>query len=451
MKIIIASSPFAGHVNPMFSLGRLLAEEGHEIAGLSTSAMRGRIEASGATFYPFPKYGDRDYGDLAALFPEYAAVPPGLEMSRFFLERVFIDAIPAQSEGLKNLLQIFPADVVLTDNFFLGALPKLLEPRAERPPIVCCGTMFLHLRRDDGAPNFAGLLPAKNRDDFDAYAAIAQEHEQKLYAPVRRYLNECLRRLGSGPLTMDAHEAVILLPEAYLQLTVSAFEFPRSDLPRSVHFVGALPIIPKQAPLPGWAHELDGGRKVVLATQGTVSNHDFSQLIVPTLEGLANDDDLLVVVTTGGRPVEAIGRPLPPNARVASYLPFEWLLPKVDVLVTNGGYGTVNQALSFGIPVVTAGLSEDKADGNARVAWSGVGVDLKTQTPTSSSLRDATRRVLDMPGYRSRAAWMASQFAKIDTKAEILRILQHVAGGRACDTSPGHAASRALRADSSRR
>jgi len=27
-----------------------------------------------------------------------------------------------------------------------------------------------------------------------------------------------------------------------------------------------------------------------------------------------------------------------PNARLASYLPFEWILPKVDVFVTNGGY-----------------------------------------------------------------------------------------------------------------
>ena len=35
-----------------------------------------------------------------------------------------------------------------------------------------------------------------------------------------------------------------------------------------------------------------------------------------------------------------------------SYLPFDWLLPKVDVLVTNGGYGSVNQAMSFGIPLV---------------------------------------------------------------------------------------------------
>jgi UDP:flavonoid glycosyltransferase YjiC (YdhE family) len=79
-------------------------------------------------------------------------------------------------------------------------------------------------------------------------------------------------------------------------------------------------------------------------------------------------------VTAGGRAVDAIPGPIPDNARLASYLPFEWVLPKVDVLVTNGGYGSVNQAMSFGIPLVTAGLTEDKADVNARVAWSGVGI-----------------------------------------------------------------------------
>ncbi len=95
-------------------------------------------------------------------------------------------------------------------------------------------------------------------------------------------------------------------------------------------------------PLPPWADELDGTRKLVLVTQGTVANHDFKLLVTPTLEALADQPDLLVVVTTGGRPADAIPGPIPANARVASYLPFEWILPKADVFVTNGGYGSVN-------------------------------------------------------------------------------------------------------------
>ena len=221
-------------------------------------------------------------------------------------------------------------------------------------------------------------------------------------------------------------DSVVGLADAYLQLTVPSFEFPRA-FPASVHFVGRPPIIPDQAPLPSWAHDLDGSRKVVLVTQGTLANHNFGLLIAPTLAALANEPDLLVVATAGGRPVDAIPGPIPANARLAQYLPFEWILPKADVFVTNGGYGSVNQAMSFGIPLVTAGLTEDKADVNARVAWSGIGIDLATNEPTPQALREAVRTVLDRPAYRRRASSMAVEFSGIDTRAEILRIIGELA------------------------
>jgi UDP:flavonoid glycosyltransferase YjiC (YdhE family) len=135
--------------------------------------------------------------------------------------------------------------------------------------------------------------------------------------------------LGVGPLTTPPFHSVVELADAYMQLSVPRFEFPRQT-PSSVHFVGTPPIIPGQAPLPPWAQELDGSRKVVLVTQGTVANHNFELLIAPTLAALADEPDVLVIATTGGRPVEAIPGAVPSNARVASFLPFEWLLPRVN-------------------------------------------------------------------------------------------------------------------------
>jgi len=41
-----------------------------------------------------------------------------------------------------------------------------------------------------------------------------------------------------------------------------------------------------------------------------------------------------------------------------------------------------NQAMSFGVPLVSAGLTEDKADVNVRVGWSEVGINLETDKPT---------------------------------------------------------------------
>ncbi|PRC60563.1 glycosyl transferase, partial [Mycobacterium sp. ITM-2017-0098] len=84
--------------------------------------------------------------------------------------------------------------------------------------------------------------------------------------------------------------------------------------------------------------ELSNGRPVVHVTQGTIDNADLTRLVEPTIEALAGED-VTVVVTTGGRPVSQIRIPLPPNTYVAEYLPHDVLLPMVDVMVTNGGYG----------------------------------------------------------------------------------------------------------------
>ncbi|MET3997595.1 UDP:flavonoid glycosyltransferase YjiC (YdhE family) [Bradyrhizobium sp. S3.9.2] len=417
MKIVIATTPAPGHVNPMLGIARLLLAEGHEVFAFTGRAFEERIEAIGATFRPIPASADQDVVDPFSKYPEFKTLPPGLELLRIILERLFVDHIPTQHHGLQEVLQEVPADVVIGDDCFLGLLPMLLQPRSIRPPVACFGTSILHWPREDGAPDFLGLPPAASPAE---HAATIRDHDRIVHQPLALRLNRSLQELGLGPLANSPFEAMVRLSDTYWQLTVPSFEFPRA-LPKSVKFIGTPPIMPNQATLPPWAADLDGKRKVVLVTQGTVANHDFNLLIMPTLAALANDPDLLVVVTAGGRPAEDIPGPIPANARLASYLPFEWILPRVDVFVTNGGYGSVNQAMSFGVPLVCAGLTEDKADVNMRVGWSEVGIDLKTNAPTPQALREAVRAVLDTDKFRRRALLMSEEFRVIDTRAEIIR------------------------------
>jgi len=159
---------------------------------------------------------------------------------------VFVDPVPAQHKGLQQVLRDFPADVIIGDDMMFGVLPMLLGPRAKRPAIVLCGTSILHWRREDGAPYFAGLPPATTSAQLKEYAAIAQEHDRIIYEPMGRCLNRSLKDLGVGPLSTPPFDSGVELADAYLQLTAPSFEFPR-ELPPSVHFVGAPPIIPNQA------------------------------------------------------------------------------------------------------------------------------------------------------------------------------------------------------------
>src|SRR3981081_1305819 len=88
---------------------------------------------------------------------------------------------------------------------------------------------------------------------------------------------------------------------------------------------------------------------------------------------------------------------------VATFIPFDRLLPKVSVFVTNGGYGAVNQALAAGVPVITAGETEDKGWVSQRVAWSGAGINLETSRPTERQIRSAVLEARSKSSYRRTA------------------------------------------------
>jgi hypothetical protein len=206
--------------------------------------------------------------------PELKDIPPGLEWFRIVIERIFVDALPAQHQGLLQALRECHADVIVGDDMFFGVLPILLGSRSKRPPVVLCGTSFLHLAREDGAPNFLGLLPATTEEQRHQYADIARAYDEAVDQPVLLCLNKELNTLGVSPVSVPLFHSVVELADAYMQLSVPRFEFPR-QIPPSVHFVGTPPIIPGQAQLPPWAHELDGSRKVVFGDPGDGGQSQF--------------------------------------------------------------------------------------------------------------------------------------------------------------------------------
>src|SRR6202158_5231374 len=128
---------------------------------------------------------------------------------------------------------------------------------------------------------------------------------------------------------------------------------------------------------------------------------------------------------------------------------------KVSVMVTNGGYGAVNYALSLGVPLVVAGDSEEKPEIAARVAWAGAGINLGTGRPSASQIREAVRAVLTKPQYRQRAQALRPAFARHNAPDEIAELVEDLAaGGRAASAhgntrrglgsvgTPGEGASR---------
>ncbi len=343
------------------------------------------------------------------------------------LRRIFIGPIPGQYRDLRIILERFPPDCIVVDSMFFGALPLALGPRAARPALACVGVMPYPSNSADTAPFGVAFQPGTGPLHRLRNAIMNWATEHVVLSDIQRFARRRLAEAGSPAgfpgYFVDLQPRVV---DAYFQETVAGFEYPRSDLASTVRFVGPILTPPAQAfEQPSWWSELGSGRPVVHVTQGTLDNADLGRLLLVTTRALAGDD-VLVVATTGGPDPAPLRPSLPANVRLERFVPHDLLLPHVDVMVTNGGYGGVQQALANGVPLVVAGDSEDKPEVAARVQWSGTGVNLHTGRPSPAMIARAVRRILSHRTYRRRARALQAEIAATDPLGTISSALSEL-------------------------
>ena len=165
--------------------------------------------------------------------------------------------------------------------------------------------------------------------------------------------------------------------------------------------------------------ELDGSKPVILVNQGTIATI-LDDLIIPAIKGLKNEQVIVVAVPVKeGELSESFE-----NVHAEPFVPFEHLLPHVDVMVTNGGYGGTQLALSHGIPLVVAGDTEDKREVASRVEWSGSGINLRKHRPSPDEIKNAVKEVLANPQYRQNAQRIQADFAEYDAPTKAVELLE---------------------------
>lgn len=412
---LIGSTPVLGHVTPMLEIARHLARGGNRVIVLTGSRFADRIRAAGLEFRPLTGSADFDDRELDRVLPERERYR-GFAQIQYDIQSIFVKPIPDQYAAVKRIVDAEKPDAILVDSAFIGAVPILLDPRTPRPAIIGIGVVPLSQSSRDLAPYGMGMAPSSTALGHVRNATLNFVARKILFRHTQRLAMGIFAELGVPPTKLFAMD-VSSAYDRFLQLNAKEFDYPRSDLASNTSFVGPVLAPLPDVRLPEWWGELDGSRPVVHVTQGTIDNKDLTRLIRPTIDGLA-DSDVLVVVSTGGRPVADVGD-VPANVRVAEFLPYDKLLPLTDVYVTNAGFGGVQYALAYGVPMVVAGDTEDKPEVAARVSFAGVGINLRTGTPTAQSVRSAVSRLLAEPRFRARAREMADVVAGYTALASV--------------------------------
>jgi len=401
---LLCATPIYGNVAPLVAIAAHLVSEGNRVVFLTGSRFAATVEGAGAEFVSLVGNADFDDRDPDSHLPDRLKYR-GLARAQYDIQTIFVTPIPSQYRSVVGLIEKVAPDAILVDAMFAGVGP-LLESAERTVPILAVGATPLAQSSVDVAPMGTALAPSSTPLGRLRNRALNLVATRVLFRDTQRVGRRMFAEVGAtlSSNIMDLSRAF----DAFLQLTVPAFEYPRGDLSPELSFVGPVLPTPSGVPLPEWWGDLDGSRPVVHVTQGTIDNLDLGRLIRPTIDALANDD-VLVVVTLGGRSAD-LGA-MPANVRVADFLPYDALLPLTDVYLTNGGYGGVQYALSHGVPLIVAGDTEDKPEVAARVAWSGTGIDLRTGNPRAARIAEAVRTILADGGYRDRARAIAADMA----------------------------------------
>ena len=420
-NFLVITGPYAGHVAPTVPIVHKLVKRGHDVVWITGRQFQKQVERAGAVFHPMPIERDPNGMEIYDFYRKLKE-RKGVFQIDYWIKHVFLDACPREIEVIDSILKNFPVDIVIGDTVSYG-IYFLSEMRGL--PYAQISLLPMSLHSCDTAPFGMGLLPGtslitKIRNRFLNFFT-----RHVLLRGVTKYANMTRLKLGLEPLNGPFLGAMFENALLTLHTSTPAFEYPRSDQPDTVHFIG--PVLLERDHTfehPDWWCDLESAETVVLVNQGTLAMN-LDNLIIPAIKGLGGEQMLVVVVPLKK---EQLGE-LPDYVRSEPFIPFAHLLDHVDVMVTNGGYGSTQYAMAHGIPLVVSGGTEDKMEVAARVEWAGTGINLRKHRPSHIEVRDAVKEVLSNPIYRQNAKRVQANFAQYDAPARAAELLETAVSG----------------------
>ncbi|MFJ2769922.1 macrolide family glycosyltransferase [Streptomyces sp. NPDC087300] len=374
--IAFFSLPGSGHVNPTLGVVEELVARGHRVSFAVTERFAGAVEEAGARLVPYEST---------------------------------MDGLPAKDDPADRAERFGSGDLVRVLHDLLRETLAVLGPldrfcAEERPDLIVYddpsgwGARIVAARR--GIP----ALPYRTTFAAGEEWSLAQRHTDvdvtdpeimRIYRGIAKLLARVGVELQPQQLMAgsDKGPALVFVPRE--------FQYRAETFGDDFHFVG--PCLARRDSEGGWRRE-SSERPLVYVSLGTIHNGDlaFYQRCVDAFA----DAEWDVVMAVGGQvDVDRLER-VPAHVEVRRHAPQLQVLREADLFVTHAGMGSVMEALSFGVPMVTVPqMAEQRANAD-RVVELGAGVLLGRDEVSADALRAAARSVLDDAGFAERAGAM---------------------------------------------
>ncbi|MCK8501395.1 glycosyltransferase [Myxococcus fulvus] len=361
-RILIATSPEKGHINPMMGVAQWLRRLGHTVGWLCI---------------PEPSPQLSTLGVEVLHLPAAAHEAPGIETGGEALARLVRDEATL-GRWIRGLL--------------LDAVPTLLEPvsevvRAFRPDVMALDGM-----------QYAAVLAA-HREGIP-WAGVSSA--LSLLEPMEDYgLRRNVRALASERAALFAQHGFdarfrnceCLSPRLNIIFATEDFLGPDAGLPPATQLVGpSIPPEPRGDEV-DFPWERLGTRPVVYVSFG--SQISWQPTLFRTIAEAAAPLGVTLVLSAGELADTDFACSLPGDVVAVPYTPQRQLLPRTSAFVSHGGANSVMEALTAGVPLLLLPVCNDQPIQAHFLQKSGAGLALSPDTLSVEDCRAALRQLLD--------------------------------------------------------
>jgi zeaxanthin glucosyltransferase len=212
-------------------------------------------------------------------------------------------------------------------------------------------------------------------------------------------------------------------------------EYTRKVFIPEIFYVGPSLLDQAEDQLPDFPWDkLDASKALIYVATGTIQFHAYRQLYQNIIKALAEDVfpvSIQVVMAVGkGQALEAF-RELPSNFIVVPYAPQFKLLQRASVFITHGGANSVNEALSYGKPLLVIASGRDPISVAQRVAYNGAGISLKPGQATVRTIRRSVFELLQNPRYERASEGVMASYRRCNGPLTAAGLILKLAESRA--------------------